>query len=175
MVKYALGDRAPQFENLESNYFAPGAMIIGTVSIGKDVTIWSYAIVRGDGEQIAIGSGTNIQEHAMLHCDPGFPLTIGDNCTIGHRAIVHGCTIGDNSMIGMGAIILNGAKIGKNCLVGAGALVTEGKEFEDGSLIIGSPARTVRTLDGEAIARLKLSAKHYVASGQRYKSDMKAV
>ena len=132
-------------------------------------------MIRGDNEPIDIGAGTNVQEHTVMHTDPGFPLTIGDGCTIGHRAMLHGCTIGDNSLIGMGAIVLNGAKIGKNCLVGAGALVTEGKEFPDNSLIVGSPARVVRTLDEGAVAGLRASAAHYVENGRRFKAGLKEV
>jgi carbonic anhydrase/acetyltransferase-like protein (isoleucine patch superfamily) len=173
MQTFQLGDQSPQFEDFESVYLAPGSMVIGKVSIGRDVNLWPYAVIRCDNEPIMVGEGSNIQEHSMLHTDPGFPLTVGKFCTIGHRAILHGCTIGDNSLIGMGAIILNGAKIGNNCLVGAGALVTEGKEFPDGSLIVGSPAKAIRSLDQEAIKKLKLSALHYVANGQRFKKHLK--
>ena len=126
----------------------------------------SASALRGDNEPIEIGEGSNVQEHAIMHTDPGFPLTIGRGCTIGHRALLHGCTIGENSLIGMGAIVLNGARIGRNSLVGAGALVTEGKEFPDDSLIVGSPAKAVRTLDDDAIARLRASAEHYVEERQ---------
>lgn len=175
MTHFRLAEKTPLLTDADSNYFAPGSIVIGNVTIGKNVSIWSYAVVRGDVAQILIGDGTNIQEHSMLHCDLGFPLTIGENCTIGHRAIVHGCTIGENTMIGMGAIVLNGVKIGKNCLVGAGALLTEGKEFPDGSLIVGFPARAVRSLDDQAIARLTMSALHYVASGRRFKLDLSEV
>ena len=128
--------------------------------------IWFGVTLRGDNEPIEIGEGSNVQEHAIMHTDPGFPLTIGRGCTIGHRALLHGCTIGDNSLIGMGAIVLNGARIGRNSLVGAGALVTEGKEFPDDSLIVGAPAKAVRTLDEDAIARLRASAEHYVRQRQ---------
>ncbi|MGL4489774.1 MAG: gamma carbonic anhydrase family protein [Rhizobiaceae bacterium] len=168
-----LGEIAPAFDDLDSVYLAPGVLVIGNVSVGRDVNIWPYAVVRGDNELIAIGEGSNIQEHSMLHTDPGFPLSVGKHCTIGHRAILHGCTIGDNSLIGMGAIILNGAKIGNNCLVGAGALVTEGKEFPDGSLIVGSPAKAIRSLDEDAIKKLRKSAEHYVANGRRFKTELK--
>jgi carbonic anhydrase/acetyltransferase-like protein (isoleucine patch superfamily) len=175
MKSYALGEHAPRYENFESNYMAQCAVIIGNVLVGRDVSIWSYAVIRGDNESILIGEASNIQEHALLHTDPGFPLVIGKFCTIGHRAILHGCTIGDDSLIGMGAIVLNGAKIGNNCLVGAGALVTEGKEFPDGSLIVGSPAKALRTLDGNAIIKLKMSAIHYVANGKRFKNALKEI
>ncbi len=173
MKIYHLGTQTPQFTDADSVYLAPGAILIGNLKIGRDVNIWPYAVLRGDNEPISIGDASNIQEHSMLHTDPGFPLTIGKYCTIGHRAILHGCTIGDNSLIGMGAIVLNGAKIGNNCLVGAGALVTEGKEFPEGSIIVGSPARAIKTLDNEAIKKLKMSALHYVANGKRFKADLK--
>lgn len=175
MTTFQIGVHAPQYDDISSVYLAPGVMLIGNVNIGRDVNMWPYAVVRGDNEPISIGEATNIQEHAMLHTDPGFPLTIGSHCTVGHRAILHGCTIGDNSLIGMGAIILNGAKIGNNCLVGAGALITEGKEFPDGSLIVGSPAKAIRALDSEAIKKLKMSALHYVANGKRFKAELKEI
>ncbi|WP_375264174.1 gamma carbonic anhydrase family protein, partial [Palleronia sp.] len=128
--------------------------------------------LRGDNEEIFVGAGSNIQENCVLHTDPGFPLTIGENCTIGHKAMLHGCTIGDESLIGMGATVLNGARIGKNCLVGAGALVTEGKEIPDGSLVLGSPGKVVRQLDAQAIQRLKASAIHYQENAARFASTL---
>jgi carbonic anhydrase/acetyltransferase-like protein (isoleucine patch superfamily) len=172
MTEYSIDGIGPSYEDRDSVYVAPGAIVIGKVKLGRDVNIWPFAVIRGDNELISIGHGSNVQEHTMMHTDPGFPLVIGENCTIGHRALLHGCTVGDNSLVGMGAIVLNGAKIGRNCLVGAGALVTEGKEFADGSLIVGSPARAVRSLDEGAIARLKASADHYVANGKRFKSGL---
>jgi carbonic anhydrase/acetyltransferase-like protein (isoleucine patch superfamily) len=175
MSLYELDGVRPELVDMQTVYLAPGSLIIGKVALGKDVNIWPHAVARGDNEPIVIGDGSNIQEHSMLHTDPGFPLTIGRNCTVGHRAILHGCTIGDNSLIGMGAIVLNGAVIGKNCLVGAGALVTEGKQFPDNTLIVGSPARAVRTLDDSAISRLTLSARHYVENGRRFKSGLKKI
>ncbi len=164
---------APLFEESQTNWIAPDAMLVGKLRIGRDVSIWFGAKLRGDTEEIAIGAGSNIQELCVLHTDLGFPLQIGSNCTIGHRAILHGCTIGDGSLVGMGAIVLNGARIGRNCLVGAGALVTEGKEFPDGSLIVGSPARLVRKLDATAIAGLRASAEHYVRNGQKFRTGLK--
>ena len=172
MTIYALGGVTPAFEEWDSNWIAPDAVVIGNVRIGKNVGIWFGAVLRGDNEAIEIGEGSNVQEHAVMHTDPGFPLTVGKGCTIGHRAILHGCIIADHSLVGMGATILNGVRIGKNCLVGAGALVTEGKEFPDNSLIVGSPARVVRTLDDKAVAGLKASAQHYVANGRRFLSDL---
>jgi carbonic anhydrase/acetyltransferase-like protein (isoleucine patch superfamily) len=175
MPIYELDGTAPELDNEESVWIAPDASVIGKVRLGKGAGIWFGAVLRGDNEFITIGAGSNVQEHSMLHTDPGYPLTVGEGCTIGHRAILHGCTVGDNSLIGMGAIILNGARIGANSLVGAGALVTEGKEFPDNSLIIGSPAKAVRTLDADAVARLRGSAQGYVANGARFKKGMKQV
>jgi carbonic anhydrase/acetyltransferase-like protein (isoleucine patch superfamily) len=172
MPLYAIDGAGPQFEDESSNWIAPDASLIGNVRLGRDVGIWFGAVIRGDNEAIVIGASSNVQEHAVMHTDPGFPLTVGEGCTIGHRAILHGCTIGDNSLVGMGAIVLNGARIGKNCLVGAGALVTEGKEFPDNSLIVGSPAKAVRTLDHEAAERLRVSAEHYVGNGRRFKAGL---
>jgi carbonic anhydrase/acetyltransferase-like protein (isoleucine patch superfamily) len=175
MPIYELDGRQPHFEDRGSNWIAPDASVIGNVHVGRDVGFWYGVVVRGDNEEIRIGAGTNVQEHTVMHTDVGFPLTIGEGCTIGHRAMLHGCTIGDNSLIGMGAIILNGAKIGKNCLVGAGALVTEGKEFPDNSLIVGAPAKAVRTLDDNAAAGLRGSAEHYVANGRRFRQGIREV
>ncbi|MBY9062019.1 gamma carbonic anhydrase family protein [Sphingomonas yunnanensis] len=143
-------------------WVAPSADVIGAVRLGEDVGVWFGATIRGDNTEIAIGPRSNVQEGCTLHSDPGVPLTIGADCTIGHRAILHGCTLGERVLIGMGAIVLNRAVIGDDCLVGAGALVTEGKVFPPRSLIIGSPARAVRELDDAAVAALRLSAAHYV-------------
>ncbi|ESX89347.1 gamma carbonic anhydrase family protein [Mesorhizobium sp. LSHC412B00] len=173
MPTYAIDGKAPRFEDPDSNWIAPDATLIGDISVGRNAGFWFGAVIRGDNEAIVIGADSNVQEHTVMHTDPGFPLTIGQGCTIGHRALLHGCTIGDNSLIGMGAIVLNGARIGKNCLVGAGALVTEGKEFPDNCLIVGSPARVIRTLDDAAVARLRASAAHYVANGKRFKVGLK--
>lgn len=172
MPIYTLNGHAPQFEDQKSNWMAPDATIIGKVFLGENAGIWFGAVLRGDNELIHVGRNTNVQEHTIMHTDMGYPLTIGDGCTIGHRAMLHGCTIGENTLIGIGAIILNGAKIGKNSLVGAGALVTERKEFPDNSLIIGSPAKVVRTLDEAAVEQLRLSAIHYVENGKRFMSDL---
>ncbi|MDK1489646.1 gamma carbonic anhydrase family protein [Sinorhizobium sp. 7-81] len=172
MPFFALGPLRPQKPAEGSYWVAPDANVIGQVEIGEDVGIWFGATLRGDNEPIRIGARTNIQEAVIVHVDPGFPTTIGEGCTIGHRAIIHGCSIGDNSLIGMGATVLNGAKIGRNCLVGANALVTEGKEFPDNSLIVGSPAKVIRTLDDAAVERLKRSAEHYVKNSQRYAAQL---
>jgi len=173
MPIYAIDGVEPRFEDRDSNWVAPDATLIGNVTLGRNVGIWFGTVVRGDNEEISIGEDSNVQEHTIMHTDPGFPLTIGKGCTIGHRAMLHGCTIGDNSLIGMGAIVLNGAKIGRNSLVGAGALVTEGKEFPDNSLIVGSPAKAIRALDDAAVERLRKSAAHYVANGKRFKAGLK--
>ena len=173
MPIYALDGVSPQFEDAGDVWIAPDATVLGKVSLGRGVSIWFGAVLRGDNEAIAIGAGSNVQEHCVFHTDPGFPLTVGEGCTIGHGAILHGCTIGDNSLVGMGAIILNGARIGRNCLVGAGALVTEGKEFPDNSLIVGSPAKAVRELDAAAAEGLRASASRYVANGKRFRAGLK--
>jgi carbonic anhydrase/acetyltransferase-like protein (isoleucine patch superfamily) len=168
MPIYALDGIEPEFDDRDSNFIAKDAVLTGKVRVGRDVSIWFGAAIRGDNEAIDIGADSNVQEHTIMHTDPGFPLTIGKGCTIGHRALLHGCTIGDNALIGMGAILLNGATIGENSLVGAGSLVTEGKSFPAGSLIIGVPAKLIRELDDAAIARLKVSALHYVNNGRRF-------
>lgn len=168
MPIYSLQGERPELP-AEGEYFvAPGAHVIGRVRLGRNVGVWFGAVIRGDNEQMEIGEETNIQDNAVLHSDPGFPLTIGPRCTIGHSAIVHGCTIGENSLVGMGATILNGAKIGRNSIVGAGALVTEGKEFPDGALIVGAPAKHVRDLDEAAKEKLLLSARHYANNARRF-------
>ena len=149
-------------------WIAPTATVIGKVKLGEGVGVWFGAVLRGDGEPIVIGADTNIQEHAVLHTDPGFPVTVGAGCTIGHRAILHGCTIGDNVLIGMGAIVLNGARIGDDCLIGAGALVPEGREIPPGSLVLGMPGKVVRPLTADEIARNRASAAHYVANWKRF-------
>ncbi|MGV1869385.1 gamma carbonic anhydrase family protein [Agrobacterium rosae] len=173
MPFYRLGERVPQTPAPDRYWVAPDANVIGSVTLEEDVGIWFGATLRGDNEPITVGRGSNIQEGVMVHADPGFPAKIGAGCTIGHHAIIHGCTIGDNSLVGMGATVLNGAKIGKNCLIGANALVTEGKEFPDNSLIVGSPARAIRTLDDAAVDGLRKSAENYVRNWQRFAKDLK--
>jgi carbonic anhydrase/acetyltransferase-like protein (isoleucine patch superfamily) len=172
---FELDGVSPDFKGQGPAFVAEDALVIGRVTLGEDSSTWFGAVLRGDNERIYIGAGTNIQEHSVLHTDPGYPLIIADGCTIGHRAMLHGCTIGENSLIGIGAIVLNGAVIGKNSLVGAGALITEGKIFPDGSLIIGSPARVARSLDEQAIQALRLSAQHYVENGKRFASGLTKV
>lgn len=174
MPCYALAEIAPKLPD-GFHFVAAGAHVIGNVHLGVDTGIWFGAVLRGDNEPISIGERTNIQENSILHTDIGFPLTVGADCTIGHAAILHGCTIGRNSLVGMGATILNGAVIGENSLVGAGALVTEGKEFPPNSLIVGSPARAIRTLDDGAVAMLKGSAAHYVENARRFAADLNEI
>jgi carbonic anhydrase/acetyltransferase-like protein (isoleucine patch superfamily) len=156
-------------------WVAPTAVLIGKVRLGDEASVWWGAVLRGDNELIDIGPGSNVQDGAVMHTDPGFPLVIGPGCTIGHRAILHGCTIGPNSLVGMGATVLNGARIGANSLVGAGALVTEGKTFPDNALIVGAPAKVVRTLDAAAIEGLARAAAGYVANWRRYAAGLEAL
>lgn len=156
-------------------FVAPDAVLIGRVAIAEDVSIWFNAVLRGDNEPITIGACANVQDGCVLHTDPGFPLVVGAGCTVGHAVILHGCTIGESCLIGMGATVQNGAKIGKNSLVGANALVTEGKEFPERSLIVGMPARVVRTLDDQAVKMIELSCEIYVNRGRQYASKLKRV
>lgn len=172
MPLYALDVKSPKLADTTSIFIAPDAHVIGDCRLSADVSIWFGAVLRGDNEPIIIGKRSNIQEGAVLHTDPGFPLEIGEECTIGHRAILHGCVIGAGSLIGMGSTILNGARIGRGCLVGANSLVTEGKEFPDYSLIVGSPAKAIRTLDEDAVAKLRQSADNYVRNGKRFAAHL---
>jgi carbonic anhydrase/acetyltransferase-like protein (isoleucine patch superfamily) len=175
MPLYELDGISPDLPPRDSFWIAPDSHLIGAVTLGVDVGVWFGAVLRGDNERITVGARSNIQEGCVLHTDMGFPLTIGEGCTIGHRAILHGCIIGRNSLVGMGATILNGARIGANSLVGANALVTEGKEFPDNALIVGSPARALRALDSDDISRLTRSAVHYVAVWKRFKAGMRRI
>jgi carbonic anhydrase/acetyltransferase-like protein (isoleucine patch superfamily) len=172
MPIYALDHMAPELPPQGEWWLAPDATLIGKVRLAAGVGIWFGAVLRGDNEPVTVGEDTNIQEHCMLHTDPGFPVTVGRGCTIGHRAIVHGCTISDNVLIGMGAIVLNGARIGENSLVGAGALVPEGREIPPGSLVIGMPGKVARALSEDEIARNRKSAANYVANWQRFARDL---
>lgn len=175
MPLYALDNHAPEVPRAGRFWIAPDAHVIGKVRLREDVGVWFGAVLRGDNEPIVVGERSNIQEGAMLHTDWGFPLEIGPDCTIGHHAILHGCTVGPNSLVGMGATVLNGARIGANSLVGANALVTEGKEFPDNSLIVGTPAKAVRTLDPGMAEFLRLSAAHYVENWQRFAKGLRRV
>lgn len=172
---YELDGVAPNLPEDGDYWIAPGAAVIGKVTLGSSVGIWFNAVLRGDNEPITIGNGSNVQESAVLHTDPGAPVVVGDNVTIGHSAIVHGCTIGAGSLVGMGATVLNRSVIGKNCLIGANALITEDKVFPDGSLIVGSPAKAVRTLTEADFAQLKYSATVYVERMKMFRDRMKPV
>lgn len=174
MPLYALDDVAPHIDPAVG-WIAPTAVLLGDVVVGPEVGIWFGVVARGDIETITIGARSNVQENCVLHTDKGFPLIIGENVTIGHSAIVHGCTIGDNSLIGMGATVLNGAVIGKNCLIGANALVTEGKVIPDNSLVMGAPAKVVREIDAAGEAGLTASADRYVKNARRFAAGMKPV
>lgn len=170
MPVFTFEGRAPQLA--PGCFVAPNATIIGKVVLSEQASVWFGAVLRGDNEPILIGRGSNIQDLCVLHTDPGFALTVGDGCTVGHRAILHGCSIGENSLVGMGATILNGARIGRDCLIGANALVTEGKQIPDGSLVIGSPGKVARPLHPDEIAGLRRSAAHYVANAKRFSTEL---
>ena len=173
MAIYELDGIAPRIDG--SAWVADSAQVMGNVELAEGASIWFGAIVRGDTEEIRVGRNSNVQDGSVLHTDHEKPLTIGDDVTVGHKVMLHGCTIGDGSLIGIGAVVLNGAKIGKGCLVGAGSLVTEGKEFPDGSMIVGSPARVVKQLTPEQLGKLRLSALHYVENAQRFKAGLKKI
>ena len=171
MALYALDGVAPRVA--EGAWIADSAQVMGNVELAADVSVWFGTVIRGDTEVIRIGRGSNIQDGSVLHADIGKPLEIGENVTVGHKVMLHGCTIGDESLIGIGAIVLNGAKIGKNCLVGAGSLVTEGTEFPDGSMILGSPAKAVRALSADQIEGLRGIARHYVDNARQFRAGLK--
>jgi len=173
MAIYELDCKSPQLG--EGAWIADSAQVIGDVELGPDASVWFGAVVRGDTETIRIGRNTNIQDLSVLHADLGKPLSIGDNVTVGHQVMLHGCTIGDNSLIGIQSVVLNGAKIGRNCIVGAGSVVTEGKEFPDNSLILGAPAKVVRTLDEVAAKRNAEGAGHYVDNARRFARGLKKI
>ena len=175
MTLYALGDLRPSLPEDQDFWIAPGANVVGQVILESATSIWFGCTLRGDNEPITIGEGSNVQENCIMHTDKGYPLTIGKGCTIGHKAMLHGCTIGNNSLIGMGATVLNGAKIGDNCLIGANALITEGKEIPDGSLVMGSPGKVVRQLDEKAIEGLKWSALHYQDNMRRFREELREI
>ena len=171
MSIYQLDELTPNIH--PSAYVADSAQVMGNVVLAEDASVWFGAVLRGDTETITVGAGSNIQDQSVLHADVGFPLVVGERVTVGHQVMLHGCTIGDESLIGIGAVVLNGAKIGRHCLVGAGALVTEGKEFPDGSMILGSPAKAVRQLTPEQIEGLRRSAQHYTENARRYRAGLK--
>lgn len=174
MPLYALDGVAPQL-SADGCWVAPDATVIGRVVLSAGVGVWFGAVLRGDEEPIVIGEDSNLQEHCVLHTDHGFPLTVGKGCTIGHRAILHGCTVGDNVLVGMGATILNGARIGRDSLIGAGAMVTEGKEIPPGSLVLGMPGKVVRPLSADEIERNRAAAAHYVANWKRFAAGLQPV
>ena len=173
MALYELDGVAPKLA--DGTWVADSAQVMGDVVLGENVSVWFGAVLRGDTEPLTIGRNSNVQDLSVLHADVGSPLTIGENVTIGHQVMLHGCSIGDNSLIGIQAVVLNNAKIGRNSIVGAGSVVTEGKEFPDNSLIIGSPAKVVRTLDDAAAAKLRASADHYVENGRRFAKGLKKI
>jgi len=175
MTIYALDGISADLPAEGSYWIAPDASLIGKVRLLRNASIWFGAVLRGDNELILIGENSNVQDGCVFHTDIGCPLTIGTNCTIGHKATLHGCTVGDNSLVGMGATILNNAVIGRNCLIGANALITEGKIIPDNSLVMGAPGKVVRQLDAEGVARLPLAAAHYVENWQRYARGLRAL
>ena len=175
MAIYELDGERPDLPAQGRYWIAETATVIGRVRLKADASVWFGSVLRGDNEWIELGERSQIQDNATLHTDPGFPITIGADCVIGHNVVLHGCTIGDNSLVGMGAIVLNGARIGRNCLVGAGALVTEGKTFPDHSLIVGAPARVVRTLDEKAAQMIAEGADIYVRRWRRYSQGLKRI
>ena len=172
MAIYELDDKRPNLPSKGNYWIAPNASVIGNVTLHEKVSVWFNTVIRGDCEPIIIGKKTNIQDSSVLHNDYGFPLLIGEGVTIGHQVMLHGCTIGDNSLVGIGAVILNGAKIGKGCLIGANALVTEGMEIPDGSLVLGSPGKIKGELNEDQKQGLILSAKHYVQNSKRFKEEL---
>jgi carbonic anhydrase/acetyltransferase-like protein (isoleucine patch superfamily) len=173
LTLYALDGVAPEIH--EDSWIAPDANVIGKIVVEEGASVWFCCTLRGDNEEIRVGKGSNVQENCVLHTDIGYSLTIGEGCTIGHKAMLHGCTIGNNTLIGMGATILNGAKIGDNCLVGAGALVTEGKEIPDGSMVLGAPGRVIRQLDEATVEGLRKSAIGYQNNMRRFRAGLKKV
>lgn len=175
MPLYALAGSTPKTPEPGRYWIAPDASVIGKVEIGEDVGIWFGAVLRGDNEWIEIGEGANVQDNSTCHTDPGFPLVLGKNVTIGHNVIIHGCIVGDGALIGMGSVVMNGAKIGAGSIVGAGSVITEGKEFPANSLIIGAPARVIRTLDADQAAKAARPAQSYQRNGPRYAKGLKKI
>jgi len=175
MPLYMLDKTSPRLPAPGRYWVAPNASLIGRVALEEDANVWFGCVLRGDNEWITVGARSNVQDNSVLHTDMGFPLDIGEDCTIGHNVILHSCTIGANTLIGMGATILNGAKIGRNCLVGANALITENKVFPDNSLIVGAPAKIIRELGPDAAARNLESARHYVENARRYAAGLEEI
>ena len=175
MTAYRLGDREPTLPPGGEYWIAPTAVVSGNVILKKNASVWFGAVLRGDNEWIEIGENSNVQDNSTCHTDMGFPLTIGKNCTVGHNVILHGCTLEDDALVGMGSIVMNGARIGRGSIVGAGAVITEGKQFPEHSLIIGAPARVIRTLEPAQVAAMGSAAKFYVGNGARYKKGLKRI
>jgi carbonic anhydrase/acetyltransferase-like protein (isoleucine patch superfamily) len=175
MSLYELDGKAPELPADGQYFIAETATVIGNVRLKNNASVWFGSVLRGDNELIEIGEGSNVQDNCTFHTDPGFPLTIGKNCTIGHNVILHGCTIEDGALIGMGSIIMNGARIGKGCVVGAGAIITEGKEFPERSLVVGAPAKVIRALTPEQVSALTQGAPHYVSNSKRFKAGLKKI
>jgi carbonic anhydrase/acetyltransferase-like protein (isoleucine patch superfamily) len=173
-MRYQIGGQAPTLLG-NGHFIAPTAAVIGRVTLEENSSVWFSCVLRGDVEQIHIGAGTNVQDGTVIHADPGFPARIGANVTVGHNAMLHGCTVGDGTLVGIGAVVLNGAKIGRNCLIGAGALVTEGAEIPDGSLVLGAPAKVRRTLSEEQQLALAHNADHYIGNAARFASELEAL
>ena len=173
MAIYQLDDHSPDIH--PSAWIEDSAHVMGAVSLHANTSVWFNAVIRGDTETITVGEGSNIQDLAVIHADNGLPVVIGKHVTVGHQVMLHGCSIGDESLIGIAAVVLNGARIGKNCVVGAGSVVTEGKEFPDGSMIMGTPAKVVRQLTPEQIEGLRMSAKHYMNNAKRFHNGLKKI
>jgi carbonic anhydrase/acetyltransferase-like protein (isoleucine patch superfamily) len=173
MALYQLGENAPRVH--ETAWVADSAEVVGQVELGEHASVWFGVVIRGDSALIRVGRNSNVQDNSVLHADEGTPLTIGENVTVGHQVMLHGCTIGDGTLIGIQAIVLNGATIGRNCIVAAGAVVTEGKAFEDGTLILGAPARAARKLTAEQLGHLKYAAEHYVANARRFRTQLRKI
>lgn len=175
MSLYALGNKQPQLPPEGEYWIAPNATVIGDVILRPGASVWFGVTIRGDNDPITIGEDSNVQDGSVLHTDMGIPLTIGRGVTVGHKVMLHGCTIGDNSLIGINAVVLNRARIGRNCIIGAGAIITEGKEIPDNSLVVGAPGKVIRALDEAAVAMLKMSAEHYVQNWKRYGRELRAL
>ena len=175
MPIYEFDGNKPEFPGVGEYYVADTAVLIGRVRLKREASVWFGAVLRGDNEWIEVGERSQIQDNCTLHTDPGFPLAVGSNCVIGHNVILHGCTIGDDSLIGMGAIMLNDSRVGRNCLVGAGSVVTEGKTFPDNSLVVGAPARAIRTLDEKIVKMIREGADIYVDRWKRYAKKLKKI
>ena len=173
-MRYRLDEIEPDAPQ-DTSWVAPNADLIGRVHLARDASVWFQAVLRGDTEPITVGAGSNIQDFCLLHADPGFPCTVGDRVTVGHHVVLHGCTVGDGSLVGIGAVVLNGAKIGRNCLIGARALITEGKEIPDGSVVMGAPGKIVREVTDRDLAHMALNSQHYVERAKAYRDGLTAL